>query len=118
MIVIYPANTTLPSPRANTIQILNTARELAAAGAEVHLVAKKAEANPEEILAYYGIGPQQNLHFHLVPAPLLKISKAHESMVLKKTWQLLRKHNGEKILFTRDHLFAGLFLKMRKFMTV
>jgi len=116
VIVIYPANTTLPTPRANTIQILNTARELAAQGTDVHLVARKAHANPEEILAYYGIAPHENLHFHLVPAPLIKLAKAHESMVLKKTWQLLRKHTGEKILFTRDHLFASLLLKMRKLM--
>ncbi len=109
MIIIYPANTTLPSPRANTIQILHTVRELAAQGNEVHLVARKGKAHEPEILKYYGIQPHSNLQLHL--------ASPHESMVLKETLLLLgQRRKQQKLVFTRDHLFAALLLKMRRLM--
>jgi glycosyltransferase involved in cell wall biosynthesis len=116
MKIIYPANTTFPSARANTIQILHTVRELAANGNEVHLVARQGLSSLEEIYFYYGIEPESNLTIHLVPAPrILPISKLHESLILKKSVQLLRKFRGDsQIVFTRDPLFASLLLKMRK----
>jgi glycosyltransferase involved in cell wall biosynthesis len=116
MIILYPANTILPTPRANTIQILNTARELAAQGNEVHLVAKKADATQEEIRDYYGIESSPSFLMHLVPAPrIFRSAKGHESLVLKKTFQLLTHFRAEKkLLFTRDPLFASILLKFRK----
>lgn len=116
MIIVYPANTILPTPRANTIQILNTARELAAQGNEVHLVAKKTGASQEEIRDFYGIESVPSFLMHLVPAPrIFRSAKGHESLVLKKTFQLLTHFRAErKLLFTRDPLFASILLKFRK----
>ncbi|PWT92879.1 MAG: hypothetical protein C5B54_02830 [Acidobacteria bacterium] len=109
MIIVYPANTTLPSSRANTIQILHTVRELAAQGNEVHLIARKGNKSEQEIFEYYGLVSHQNLHLHLV--------SPRESIVLKETLVVLgQRRNEEKILFTRDHLFADLLLKMRRLM--
>ncbi|MCI0619117.1 hypothetical protein L0244_39610, partial [bacterium] len=83
MVIIYPVNTAFPSTRANTIQILQTANALAAAGSEVHLVTKLGEADPAIIFDYYGISPPSTLHLHFVPAPAMFAGlKAHESLVL------------------------------------
>ena len=48
MIIIYPVNTSFPSTRANTIQILNTANALAEAGNEVHLICRKGSTSPKK----------------------------------------------------------------------
>ena len=79
-------------------------------------MARQGLSSMEEIYFYYGIEPEPNLTIHLVPAPrILQISKLHESLILKKSVQLLRKFRGEsQIVFTRDPLFASLLLKMRK----
>ncbi len=116
MKIIYPVNTTFPSPRANTIQILHTARELAACGNEVYLVAKQGNSSVPELLQYYGVSPEPNLKMHLVPAPrIVSGAKIHESLILKETSQLLLRFRGEKmIVFTRDPLFVSLLLRMRK----
>lgn len=116
MKIIYPANTTFPSPRANTIQILHTARELAARGNEVHLVARQGNSSVPELFEYYGVQPEPNLKVHLVPAPrILSGAKIHESLILKETSQLLLRFRGERmIVFTRDPLFLSLLLRMRK----
>lgn len=115
MIVVYPVNTVFPSARANTIQILHTAHALAAQGHEVHLIGKKGPSTVEEIFRHYGIPSQSSLNLHLVPAPrLLNSAKGHESLVMKRTVQILsRFRKSPKILFTRDPLFAGLFLNLR-----
>lgn len=116
MIVVYPVNTIFPSARANTIQILQTAHALAAQGHEVHLIGKKGQSTIQEIFQHYGIPPQSSLNLHLVPAPrLLNTAKGHESLVMKRTVQILSHfRKAPKILFTRDPLFAGLFLNLRK----
>jgi glycosyltransferase involved in cell wall biosynthesis len=113
--IIYPANTTFPSARANTIQILHTAHQLSAVGNEVHLIARQGDGSIPEILNYYGIDQKPNLKIHLVPTPRsLPGSKIHESMILKETIQLLLRFRGEsKVVFSRDPLFISLLLKMR-----
>ena len=115
MFIIYPVNTAFPSTRANTIQILQTANALAAAGNEVHLIAKLGSADPAAIFDYYGISPASSLHLHFVPAPAMFSGlKAHESLVLKRTIQILtRFQRRRKIIFTRDPLFADILLKLR-----
>ena len=115
MIIIYPVNTAFPSTRANTIQILQTANALAAAGNEVHLITKLGQADPAIIFDYYGITPASTLHLHFVPAPaMFGGSKAHESLVLKRTIQILtRFQRRKKMVFTRDPLFADILLKLR-----
>ena len=115
MIVVYPVNTSFPSPRANTIQILNTATAMAEAGNEVHLVARKSNAEEAEIFRYYGIQKPPDLHLHLVPAgKWWKSSKAQESLVLKKTVHVLAANRSRiKVVFTRDPLFARLLINMR-----
>jgi glycosyltransferase involved in cell wall biosynthesis len=115
MIVVYPVNTIFPSARANTIQILHTAHALSTQGHEVHLIGKKGQNTVEEIFRHYGIPPQSTLNLHLVPAPrLLNTAKGHESLVMKRTVQILSHfRKAPKILFTRDPLFAGLFLNLR-----
>jgi glycosyltransferase involved in cell wall biosynthesis len=115
MIIIYPVNTTFPSPRANTIQILRTANELACLGNEVHLVAKRSSSTLQEIFDYYGIEPSPDLILHLVPAPrIFANTRAHESLILKRAIQVLTHfRRRSKIVFTRDPLFAGMLLRMR-----
>ena len=116
MVIIYPVNTAFPSTRANTIQILQTANALAAAGNEVHLIAKSGTSDPSTIFEYYGISAAQSLHFHFVPAPVFFAgSKTHESLVLKRTIQILtRFKTREKFIFTRDPLFAEILIKLRR----
>lgn len=116
MIIIYPVNTTFPSARANTIQILQTANELANQGNQVHLLAKKSASSVDEIFDYYGMEASPNLILHLVPAPRLFASaKAHESLILKRTLQVLTHFRRRpKIVFTRDPLFASILLRMRR----
>jgi glycosyltransferase involved in cell wall biosynthesis len=116
LVIIYPVNTSFPSTRANTIQILQTANALAAAGNEVHLIAKSGASDPTSIFDYYGISPVPSLHFHFVPAPVLFFgAKTHESLVLKRTIQVLTRFKSrEKIVFTRDPLFAEILIKVRR----
>lgn len=116
MKIIYPANTTFPSPRANTIQILHTVRELAARGNEVHLVARQGSAGVPEVFEYYGVERHPNLKIHLVPpSRVLTNTKVHESLILKESMQLLLRFRGENnIVLSRDPLFTNLLLKMRK----
>ncbi|HET6267717.1 MAG TPA: hypothetical protein VFG11_08370, partial [Acidobacteriota bacterium] len=106
MIIIYPVNTTFPSPRANTIQILQTANALAAAGHDVHLLAKRGQTTEAGIFEYYGLSPNPTLTLHLIPEPrLIKSAKGHESLVLKRTLQVLSHfRNQRKVVFTRDPL--------------
>lgn len=115
MIIIYPANTIFPSPRANTIQILNTANELASQGNQVYLVAKKTIAASENIADFYGISSNALFMMHLVPAPrIFQSAKGHESLVLKNTIQLLSHYRTRpKFVYTRDPLFASILLKMK-----
>lgn len=116
MIIIYPVNTSFPSTRANTIQILNTANALAEAENEVHLICRKIDVSEKEIFEYYGIRPSRNLQIHPVTATKwLNSSRAHESLVLKQTLQILNRYRREKkVLFTRDPLFARLAIPVRK----
>jgi glycosyltransferase involved in cell wall biosynthesis len=116
MIIIYPANTIFPSPRANTIQILNTARELAVQENQVHLVAKKTTATLPEIAEFYGLPPTPLFNMHLVAAPrIFRSAKGHESLVLKNTIQILSHYRTlPKIVYTRDPLFASILLKMKR----
>src|SRR5438477_4043191 len=116
MLIIYPVNTVFPSPRANTIQIMNTAAALSRDGHSVHLIGKKGTADPTEIYRYYGIPENPLLMFHLVPSPrFLSGTRGHESLVMKRTLQVLSFYrNQPKILFTRDPLFASVFGKMAK----
>lgn len=116
MIVIYPVNTSFPSIRANTIQILNTANALAEAGNEVHLICRRSDVSDKEIFEYYGIEQSRNLQLHQVTAAKwLSSSKAHESLVVKETLQVLNRYRRDrKILFTRDPLFARIALTVRK----
>lgn len=116
MIIVYPVNTVFPSTRANTIQILHTAHALATEGHDVHLIGKKGSVSLEEISEYYGITPNARFNVHLVPAPrILKSAKGHESLVMKRTLQILSHfRSSPKILFTRDPLFASLLLRMKR----
>jgi glycosyltransferase involved in cell wall biosynthesis len=116
LVIIYPVNTAFPSKRANTIQILQTANALAAEGNNVHLIAKTGAIDSAEIFEYYGIIPASSLHFHFVPAPVLFSGpKTHESLVLKRTIQILTRFKSvEKFVFTRDPLFAEILIKLRR----
>lgn len=116
MIVVYPVNTIFPSARANTIQILRTAHALAVEGHDVHLIGKKGPSSLSDIYQYYGIPQTTRLNLQLVPAPrLLKTAKGHESLVMKRALQILSHfRKSPKILFTRDPLFASLFLRMKR----
>src|SRR5262245_12319388 len=112
MKIIYPANTTFPSARANTIQILHTVRELAARGNEVHLIARQGTAEVPEVFEYYGVDRHPNLKIHLVPASrVLPNAKVHESLILKESIQLLLRFRGENnVVLSRDPLFTSLLL--------
>lgn len=115
MIIIYPANTIFPSPRANTIQILNTASELASQGNQVHLLAKKTTTTVEDIAEFYGLSSNPLFTMHLVPAPrIFHTAKGHESLVLKNTIQMMSHYRTlPKFVYTRDPLFASILLKMK-----
>lgn len=115
MIIIYPVNTTFPSTRANTIQILNTANAVANAGNIVHLIARKGSASEEEIFEYYGVRRSEKLQLHLVPpAKWLTSARGQESLVFKQTIQVLHENRKDsKVLFTRDPLFARILVNFR-----
>ncbi len=118
MRIIYPANIRLPSERANTIQITNTCRAMAEAGAETHLIARRMDArSDEECLAYYGLDPHPNLHLHRLRAlnthshPGLW-NRSFQALCLARMMRLCARRRPT-VVISREIGFALALLKLR-----
>ena len=118
MRIIYPANIRFPMQRANSIQIANTCRALAQAGADVHLIVRRMDSRSDaDCLAFYGLEPHPNLHLHR-----LRALNTHglprlwdRSFQLRCLLRILRlcARRGPRLIYSREIGFAKLLLQLR-----
>lgn len=115
--ILYPINSQLPSPRANSIQVVNTCHALAEAGAVVHLLARLSRSgSPEEIMDYYGLKPSGRLRFHFLRTAWIgSISFFNLTFQASMTRRLfaLRRRGARQCLYTRDMMCAATALRLR-----
>lgn len=114
--LFYPVNSQLPSPRANSIQIMNTCHCLAQNGVNVHVLAReRGSGSLEDTHAYYGLSPHPMLHIHLLPTARLGsdmlFNATFQASMIRRLWQL-RDLERRQIVFTRDILCASSVLRL------
>ncbi len=68
MRLTYFVPTTLPNVKSHSIQILNTCRALAEAGADVEILVRRLTRPAEATLAAYGLPPHARLSIRTLPA--------------------------------------------------
>ena len=118
MRIIYPVNMRFPMERANSIQIANTCRAMAEAGAEVHLIVRRMDAQSDaECLAFYGLEPHPNLRLHRLAAlnthNMPKVwDRSFQSRCLLRIARLCAMP-GPRVIYSREIGFAKLLLQLR-----
>lgn len=120
MRIIYPANIRFPMQRANSIQIANTCRALADAGAEVHLIVRRTangSRTDAECLGFYGLTPHPNLRLHRLRA----LNTHRMPRLWDRSFQLrcllriarLCARRGPRVIYSREIGFAKLLMQLR-----
>ncbi len=104
-----------PSPRANGIQVVKTARALAERGRNVHLVVRRSDPRSTgEILAEFGVDPTPPLHIHRLNvghAP--NASFIPRLRYLAQSLLLARRFSREgSFILTRDLQLADFLLRV------
>ena len=115
--VVYPFNSQLPSPRANSIQVMNTCHALARLGARVHLLARReGSADMSRVLEYYGLQPVDDLDIRFLPTvrfgPDAIFNLSFQLSMVRALHTLVGKAS-HRILFTRDMLCAATAIRLR-----
>ncbi len=114
MKIFYPYSEILPSEKARALQVINTARAMAGAGAKVELYAclKKTD---KEILKMYGLSPCPNLNF--IPAKILRdvnfmgFKISWDGIFYRDSIRHLKRKKENFIIYTRHLETASVLLK-------
>ncbi len=116
--ILYPINTQLPSPRANSIQVVNTCHALCRSGITVHLLARReGSLDQAAVLDYYGLPPDDRLHLHFLPTALPgnpRVFNLTYQVSMLRRLVALRRPGVRQCLFTRDLLCASTALRLRR----
>jgi glycosyltransferase involved in cell wall biosynthesis len=108
--VLYFTRIDFPSPKANSIQSMNTCWEMAEAGAEVHLVVRNLLQPRRECFAYYGLTEHPRLRLVSLSLPMAADFNAWRGRAFDLCLAaFVRRHRrGTTVLASRDP--AGLEL--------
>ncbi len=116
-----------PSPRANAIQRMRTCSALARSGrATVHLILRKSgRISVDDCLRFYGLQRKEHLKIHALRVPFtgghlsrLLFNRVFVAAVVLRAIGLflhLRRQGFEPVIYTRDLIFADLFVFLRRF---
>ncbi|MEW6366011.1 MAG: glycosyltransferase family 4 protein [Acidobacteriota bacterium] len=118
--VIYPFNSQLPSPRANSIQVMNTCHALARLGARVHLLARReGSGESSRVLDYYGLPPVDDLDIRFLPTIRLgsdAIFNLSFQLSMVRALRSLSRQASQRVLFTRDMLCGATAIRLRRWL--
>ncbi len=118
--VVYPFNSQLPSPRANSIQVMNTCHALARLGAKVHLLARReGSASRSRVFDYYGLPPVDDLDIEFLPTVRFAndaIFNLSFQLSMVRAMRALVRQASHRVLFTRDMLCAATAIRLRRWL--
>jgi glycosyltransferase involved in cell wall biosynthesis len=113
--ILVAADIRFPLERANGVQVVKSAAALARKGAPTTLLVRQSDPRPTaDILALYGLGPEEPLEVRRLPVLHRKGSYhvPRASFLLRATVAALRAFSDRALVFTRDLQLADLLLAL------